>query len=144
MVYVSLVKQYIVMLFRGRLDRKGYLAGTLYYTAAITGVYLFLAVCLILFFIGLKHGQKSMTLQVILIILTVLFYASLVIATLAVSARRLHDAKVTSLLCILGIIPFINIPFTIFLLVYPSQYGVDDREGLVDSLNFWEITKFRN
>lgn len=115
--------------FRGRIGRLRYLAYTtamsliLYGLVSVVG-----GVAVLTFFaIGLDKPRASEYFWwVMLVVLAAAFAIVGVYVTLAPIIRRLHDMNRTGWWSLLGLVPYVNGIFVLFLILVPGTDGVND------------------
>jgi uncharacterized membrane protein YhaH (DUF805 family) len=133
---------YLRQLFIGRIGRLAYLFGTLYYFLTI-----FIPFSILLYVYGVviyavkHHPARGRELDP-LYAMTLVLYICLIIASLSVTARRLNDVDRPAWFCIFSLVPFVDIPLGLYLLVAPGTDGVNNSGHPLRTYGFWEVTKF--
>jgi uncharacterized membrane protein YhaH (DUF805 family) len=127
-------------LFSGRIGRLAFLFGALYYIAALLIPYIFLAFAYILILSTVYNPGKSL-LDDPIIGLTVVLYAVLIITNVSLAARRLNDVERPTWFCVFAVVPFVNIPFSIYLLIAPGTEGSNMYGPPPSGYGFWEVTQ---
>lgn len=133
---------YLKSLFSGRLNRLGYILGSIY--ALIIFLIIYISLNLIYVFIlhlFIKNPSHNLMFAPSYIFVGI-FYGLLILANLSLAARRLHDTDYPTYLSLLIIIPFVNIPLTIYLMVAPSQPAPNQYGDIPSSHKFSEIFRY--
>jgi uncharacterized membrane protein YhaH (DUF805 family) len=135
------MKRIYDVLFSGRIGRLAYLYGTFYYSLVVVVPCILIAVAYGLLLTRFDHDASKVVYDRPVVGLAFIVYACLATASFSLSARRLHDVDRPTIICLLAIVPFVNIPFTAYLLLTPgmdhdNSYGAPDA-----SHGFWDVTR---
>ena len=108
--------------FKGRLRRKDY---------AIKSLILIIPIMIIQTI--MRHSDNTIVLLVFLILLT-----ALLVSAMSLTVRRLHDFNMSGWLCLVGLIPYLNIVYWLFLVfkdgtIGSNQYGDDPKGRVADT-----------
>lgn len=115
--------------FRGRIGRLRYLAYTIVMSLILYGL---VSVAggvagLTFFALGLAEPRASENFWwVMLVVLAAAFAIASLYVTLAPIIRRLHDMNRTGWWSLLGLVPYVNGIFVLFLILVPGTDGVND------------------
>jgi uncharacterized membrane protein YhaH (DUF805 family) len=108
--------------FSGRSRRKEYWMFYLFSILCVFGIIALLAVV----------GSVSETLSGLLGFVAIIFYIGLLIPSIAVGVRRLHDTDKSGWMMLIGLIPFGGIVLLVFFCMEgtrgPNQYGPDPKD----------------
>ena len=120
--------------WQGRLNRKPFI----WRSVVVFGL-LFLLEMLTMLVLGINLDEDSEdivldNMQTLMLVIFVLAVLVAVIATYMLTIRRLHDLDKTGWLVLLNFVPFVNIAFSIYIMVAEgtvgkNRYGHDPLEG---------------
>jgi uncharacterized membrane protein YhaH (DUF805 family) len=130
-------------LFIGRVGRLGYLFGSFYYVAVCFVTYFVLAFVYVFASVEIHHTVSKSSLLGPVYGITIALYLALIIGILSVTARRLNDVDRPAWFCIFGIIPFVNVPLSLYLLFAPGMEGKNTNGAPTHGYGFWDVTKLK-
>ncbi|HSX43069.1 MAG TPA: DUF805 domain-containing protein [Candidatus Saccharimonadales bacterium] len=131
-------------MFSRRISRKGFALALLYWI--LTVVVPLIAIPLILFFIS-GDGAVPKGVQALLNVCAMLLSIGGVVvgipAGISLQVRRLHDINQPGILCLLSLVPAVNLFFVLCLLFAPGTGGANSYGEPVADNSFWVILGFK-
>jgi uncharacterized membrane protein YhaH (DUF805 family) len=135
---------FIRQLLVGRIGRLAYFFGTIYYFLSLLIPFLVISLIYESIIADIKHQHPSHALATDpLYALIILLYIALILADLSLSARRLNDVERPTWFCIFSVVPFVNIPLGLYLLLAPGTQGDNMYGAPLKTYGFWDVTKYK-
>jgi uncharacterized membrane protein YhaH (DUF805 family) len=131
------------VLFTGRVGRLGFLFGSLYYLLACFVPYIIIAFIYVCAYTAITHKAETKIPLAPMYALTIVLYVALILCSLSIAARRLNDVERPTWFCIFTLVPFVNVPMTVYLLLAPGTPEDNTYGAPSTSFGFWEVTLFR-
>jgi uncharacterized membrane protein YhaH (DUF805 family) len=132
---------FLRQLFTGRIGRLAFILGSFYYIATAFVVFFLLIIFYVFVLTLVVHGDAKRLIELPVLGITIMIYVFLLISSLSLSARRLNDVNRPTWFCAFAVIPFVNIPLAIYMLLAPGSDEDNMYGPPMYSTSYWDVTK---